>query len=42
MPDVTKDKFITINYMEKEVKAYKTGDIAKINKHLEIEFIRKN
>ena len=42
MPDSTNNKFTKINYLEKTFHAYRTGDMAKINKNLEIEFVRKN
>ena len=40
LQDNTKNKFIYINYLGKNLRAYRTGDMAKINQHLEIEFIR--
>ena len=42
MPDSTNNKFTKINYLGKNFHAYRTGDMAKINKNLEIEFVRKN
>lgn len=44
LPEQTRDKFIELYnpILEKKVKAYRTGDIAKINKHLEIEFIGRD
>lgn len=44
LTEQTKNKFINIYnpILKKEVKAYRTGDIAKINKNLEIEFIGRD
>lgn len=44
LEDQTKEKFVEIYnpILDKTVKAYKTGDAAKINKNLEIEFIGRN
>ena len=41
LPDITKNKFVQLYnpIINKQVKAYKTGDIAKLNKNLELEFI---
>lgn len=44
LPEATESRFVQI-YLpisNKFVKAYRTGDIAKINKQLEIEFIGRN
>ena len=40
----TQKKFVEIYipFLEKKVRAYRTGDIAKINRNLEIEFIGRN
>ena len=44
LTEQTKSKFIKIYnpILKKEVRAYRTGDIAKINKNLEIEFIGRD
>ena len=44
LPEQTKNKFIEIYHpiLQKKVKAYRTGDIVKINKNLEIEFIGRD
>lgn len=44
LPDQTEKKFINLYnpILKKQVKAYKTGDVAKINKYLEIEFIGRD
>lgn len=44
LPEQTQNKFIEIYHpiLGEKVKAYRTGDIVKINKHLEIEFIGRN
>lgn len=41
LPEATEAKFVQIYspILDKNVKAYRTGDIAKINKNLDIEFI---
>lgn len=44
LPEQTKNRFIEIYnpILKKKVHAYRTGDIAKINKNLEIEFIGRD
>lgn len=44
LPEQTKKKFIKVYnpLLNKTVKAYETGDIAKINKNLEIEFVGRD
>lgn len=44
MPELTRNRFIEIYnpILNKKVKAYKTGDIVKINKNLEIEFLGRD
>lgn len=44
LPDQTKNKFINLFHpiLKKTVKAYRTGDIVKINDNLEIEFIGRD
>jgi len=44
LPEQTQNKFIEIYnpILDKKVRAYRTGDIVKINKHLEIEFIGRD
>ena len=44
LPEQTKNRFVKIYnpILKKKVNAYRTGDIAKINKNLEIEFIGRN
>ena len=44
LPEQTNNKFVNIYnpIIKKYVKAYKTGDIAKINKNLEIDFMGRN
>ncbi len=44
LPETSQSKFVQIlsPFSNKLVKAYRTGDIVKINKHLEIEFIGRN
>lgn len=44
LPEQTKNKFINIYnpILNKYVKAYRTGDIVKVNKHSEIEFIGRD
>lgn len=44
LKEQTQNKFIEIYnpVLKKKIKAYRTGDIAKINKNLEIEFISRN
>lgn len=44
LPEATESKFVRIYHpiLNKTVKAYRTGDIAKINKNLDIEFIGRN
>lgn len=44
LPEITQNKFIELPcpFSGNLVKAYRTGDMVKINKHLEIEFIGRN
>lgn len=44
LPEQTQNKFTWIYHpiLDRKVKAYRTGDIVKINKHLEIEFIGRD
>lgn len=44
LPEQTQNRFVEIYnpIFNKNVKAYKTGDLTKINKNLEIEFIGRN
>ena len=44
LPEQSTNKFVKIYnpLLRKNVKAYKTGDIAKINKNLEIEFVGRD
>lgn len=44
LPEATESRFVQIYHpiLNKTVKAYRTGDIAKINKNLDIEFIGRN
>ena len=44
LPEQTDNRFIKIYHpiLNKFVKAYRTGDIVKINQHLEIEFFGRN
>lgn len=41
LPEQTQNSFVLLYnpLLQKQVRAYKTGDIAKINKHLELEYI---
>lgn len=44
LPEITQSRFVQIRcpFSNKLVKAYRTGDLVKINRHLEIEFIGRN
>lgn len=44
LPEATQKRFIKITcpFSQKTVRAYRTGDIVKINKHYELEFIGRN